>query len=123
MLLDFGSRGFRADVLRFLESILSSTLGISEHATNSAEWHLSFDARKRAVSASNNHLLAFITPNHYPVNRASERVGRATLDDRIGFRRERAHCGASSERERIRQVLANGTRSQSGRCASSYSIS
>jgi hypothetical protein len=52
-----------------------------------------------------------------------ERVGRATLDDRIGFRRERAHCGASSERERIRQVLANGTRSQSGRCASSYSIS
>ena len=53
----------------------------------------------------------------------AQRVGRATLDDRIGFRRERAHCGASSERERIRQVLANGTRSQSGRCASSYSIS
>src|ERR1700738_1964372 len=53
----------------------------------------------------------------------AQRVGRATLDDRIGFRRERAHCGASSERERIRQVLPNGTRSQSGRCASSYSIS
>jgi hypothetical protein len=35
------------------------------------------------------------------------------LSDRIGFRRERAHCGASSVRERIRQVLANGTHSQS----------
>ena len=52
-----------------------------------------------------------------------ERVGMATLDDGIGFRRERAHCGASSERERMRQVPASGTRSQSGRCASSYSIS
>jgi hypothetical protein len=48
--------------------------------------------------------------------------GRPSMT-RIGFRRERAHCGASSERERIRQVLANGTRSQSCRCASSYSIS
>ena len=53
----------------------------------------------------------------------AERIGMATLDDGISFRRERAHCGAPSERERMRQVPASGTRSQSGRCASSYSIS
>src|ERR1700730_6785680 len=53
----------------------------------------------------------------------AERIGMATLDDGIGFRRERVHCGAPSERERMRQVPASGTRSQSGRCASSYSIS
>ena len=53
----------------------------------------------------------------------AERIGMATFDDGIGFRRERAHCGAPSERERMRQVPASGTRSQSGRCASSYSIS
>src|SRR5262249_58953726 len=53
----------------------------------------------------------------------AEWVGMTTLDDRIGFRCERAHCAASSERERMRQVPANGTRSQSGRCASAYSIS
>ena len=52
-----------------------------------------------------------------------ERIGMATLDDGIGFRRERGHSGMRSERERMRQVPANGTRSQSGRCASSYSIS
>ncbi len=53
----------------------------------------------------------------------AERIGMATLDDGIGFRRERTHCGSPSERERMRQVPASGTRSQSGRCASSYSIS
>ena len=47
----------------------------------------------------------------------------AGMIERGERKHERAHCGASSERERIRQVLANGTRSQSGRCASSYSIS
>jgi hypothetical protein len=53
----------------------------------------------------------------------AERIGMPTFDDGICFRRERAHCGAPSERERMRQVPASGTRSQSGRCASSYSIS
>jgi len=53
----------------------------------------------------------------------AERIGMPTFDDGIGLRRERAHCGAPSERERMRQVPASGTRSQSGRCASSYSIS
>src|SRR5256885_14007706 len=53
----------------------------------------------------------------------AEWIGMTTLDDGIGFRRERAHCAAPSERERMRQVPASGTRSQSGRCASSYSIS
>jgi hypothetical protein len=54
---------------------------------------------------------------------------RAEIAERIGmpngicFRRERAHCGAPSEAERMRQVPASGTRSQSGRCARSYSIS
>ena len=52
-----------------------------------------------------------------------ERVGMATLDDGISFRRERAHSGVASEPARMRQVPASGTRSQSGRCASSYSIS
>jgi hypothetical protein len=52
-----------------------------------------------------------------------EGVGMATLDDGISLRRERTHSGVPSERERMRQVPANGTRSQSGRCASSYSIS
>src|SRR5262245_13882182 len=53
----------------------------------------------------------------------AEGVGVTTLDDRIGFRAERAHCDARSERERMRSVPVRGTRSQSGRCASSYSIS
>src|SRR5262245_1556301 len=53
----------------------------------------------------------------------AERIGMPPLYDGVGFRRERGHCGAPSERERMRQVPANGTRSQSGRCASSYSIS
>src|SRR5262249_42885681 len=34
----------------------------------------------------------------------AERIGMPTFDDGIGFRRERAHCGAPSERERMRQV-------------------
>src|SRR5512133_2859088 len=50
----------------------------------------------------------------------AERIGMATFDDGIGFRRERAHSGAPSERERMRQVPASGTSSQPGRCASSY---
>src|SRR5262245_7374046 len=53
----------------------------------------------------------------------AEGVGVPTLDDRIGFRAERGHSDARSERERMRSVPARGTRSQSGRCASSYSIS
>src|SRR5262245_33554544 len=53
----------------------------------------------------------------------AERIGMPPLYNGIGFRRERAHCEVPSERERMRQVTANGTRSQSGRCASSYSIS
>jgi glycine/D-amino acid oxidase-like deaminating enzyme len=52
-----------------------------------------------------------------------EGVGMATLDDGISLRREGTHSGVPSERERMRQVPASGTRSQSGRCASSYSIS
>ena len=53
----------------------------------------------------------------------AEGVGMATLDDGISFGRSRAHSAGASERERMRQVPASGTRSQSGRCASSYSIS
>src|SRR5262245_18314010 len=53
----------------------------------------------------------------------AERIGMATFDHGIGFRRERAHCGVPSERERMRQAPASGTRSHTGRCASSYSIS
>src|SRR5437588_337071 len=52
-----------------------------------------------------------------------EWIGMATLDHGVGFRREWAHWAASCGRERMRQVPASGTRSQSGRCASSYSIS
>ena len=52
-----------------------------------------------------------------------ERVGMPALDDGIGFARELAHVGLPSERERMRSVPAIGTRSQSGRCAISYSIS
>jgi hypothetical protein len=44
----------------------------------------------------------------------AEWIGMATLDDGIGFRRERSHCAVPSERERMRQVPASGTRSQSG---------
>src|SRR5436190_13374346 len=43
-----------------------------------------------------------------------EGVGMATLDDGISLRRERTHSGVPSERKRMRQVPANGTRSQSG---------
>jgi hypothetical protein len=53
----------------------------------------------------------------------AEGVGVTTLDDRVGFRAERVHSDARSERERMRSVPFKGTRSQSGRCASSYSIS
>src|SRR5262249_59559377 len=53
----------------------------------------------------------------------AERIGMPPLYNGIGFRRERAHREVPSERERMRQVPANGTRSQSGRWASSYSIS
>src|SRR2546430_4495633 len=42
-----------------------------------------------------------------------EGVGMATLDDGISLRRERTHSGVPSERKRMRQVPANGTRSQS----------
>jgi hypothetical protein len=52
-----------------------------------------------------------------------EWVGVPTLDHRIGFGRERSHTASASVRERIRQVPSTGTCSQSGRCASSYSIS
>ena len=52
-----------------------------------------------------------------------ERIGMPALDDRVSFARERAHDGLPSERERMRSVPASGTRSQSGRCAISYSIS
>ena len=53
----------------------------------------------------------------------AERIRMPPFYNGIGFRRERAHCGRPSERERMRQVPATGTRIQSGRCASSYSIS
>jgi len=53
----------------------------------------------------------------------AKRIGMATLDDGIGLRRKRGHDGMRSDRERMRQVPASGTRSQSGRCASSYSTS
>jgi hypothetical protein len=49
----------------------------------------------------------------------AERVGVATFDHGVCLWRERAHSGVSSERVRMRQVPASGTRSQSGRCASS----
>ena len=52
-----------------------------------------------------------------------ERVGMPALDHGIGFGRELIHAGLASDRARMRQVPASGTRSQSGRCASSYSIS
>ena len=53
----------------------------------------------------------------------AERVGMTALNHRIGLGRKRAHAGASSGCARMRQVPASGTRSQLGRCASSYSIS
>src|SRR5262249_40596708 len=53
----------------------------------------------------------------------AEWVGVTALDDGIGFRTEGAHWNARSERERMRSVPVRGTRSQSGRCANSYSIS
>jgi hypothetical protein len=52
-----------------------------------------------------------------------ERVRMSPRDNGIGFRRERSHSLARSDRDSMRQVPASGTRSQSGRCASSYSIS
>jgi hypothetical protein len=53
----------------------------------------------------------------------AERIRMPPFYNGIGIRRERAHCGRPSERERMRQEPASGTRSQSGLCASSYSIS
>src|SRR6476620_1873009 len=53
----------------------------------------------------------------------AEWIGMATLENRIGFWCKQGHSTARSERESIRQVPANGTRNQFGRCASSYSIS
>jgi hypothetical protein len=52
-----------------------------------------------------------------------EGVGVPTLDHRIGFRRQLGHHVSPSVCARIRHMPASGTRSQSGRCASSYSIS
>src|SRR5258708_541324 len=53
----------------------------------------------------------------------AERIGMATFDAGIGFRRERAHCGPPSERESMRQVPASATRTEPTRYASSHSIS
>jgi hypothetical protein len=55
--------------------------------------YISFDARKRAVSASNNHLLAFITPNHYPVNRATSRFDAGDPCSKFRWR-QRVLCRA-----------------------------
>jgi hypothetical protein len=44
-----------------------------------------------------------------------KRIGVPTFDDGIGFGRQRSHSCGTSLRLRIRQVPANGTRSQSGR--------
>ena len=52
-----------------------------------------------------------------------EWVGVATFDHGISFERQRGHAVTPSERVRMRNVPASGTRNQSGRCASSYSIS
>src|SRR6516225_3739974 len=49
----------------------------------------------------------------------TEGVGVATLDHGMCFRRKRTHAGEPSGRLRIRSVPRSGTRSQSGRCASS----
>src|SRR5215472_15060666 len=53
----------------------------------------------------------------------AKRVGMTPFNDRIGFRRKRGHASASSQRDRMRKKPASGTRTQSGRWASSYSIS
>ena len=63
---------------------------------------------------------------HVPLDvgaQIAERVGMTTLKHRIGIRGQQGHGAATSDRDRMRHVPANGTRSQSGRCASSYSIS
>ncbi len=51
-----------------------------------------------------------------------KRIGMAALDDRIGFVLEFGHAVPRC-RDSTRKVPASGTRSQSGRWASSYSIS
>src|SRR5262249_25637695 len=53
----------------------------------------------------------------------AEGVGVTTFDDGVGFRAERTHSDRPSGCESMRSVPFKGTRSQSGRCASSYSIS
>ena len=52
-----------------------------------------------------------------------EGIGVAALDDRIGFGGQFGHAASCGCCARIRKIPASGTRSQSGRCASSYSIS
>ena len=44
-----------------------------------------------------------------------ERVGVTALDHRIGFLREGRHAATASDRDRIRNAPAIGTRTQSGR--------
>ena len=52
-----------------------------------------------------------------------ERIGVAALDDRVGFRGQFGHEASVAFAEKIRIAPLSGTRSQSGRWASSYSIS
>jgi hypothetical protein len=44
-----------------------------------------------------------------------ERVGVTALDHRIGFLRQRGHAATASDRDKIRNAPAIGTRTQSGR--------
>jgi hypothetical protein len=57
------------------------------------KWHLGFDAGKRAVSASNNYFLTFITPNHDPVNRAISRFDAGDQCSKFRWR-QRVLCRA-----------------------------
>ena len=52
-----------------------------------------------------------------------ERIGVAALDDRIGLGGKFGHEASSGCCDKIRIIPVSGTRSQSGRCDSSYSIS
>ena len=52
-----------------------------------------------------------------------EGVGVAALDDRIGFGGQFGHAASCGCCARIRVIPVSGTLSESGRCASSYSIS
>ena len=53
----------------------------------------------------------------------AEGVGVAALDDRVGLGGQFGHEASFAGSDRIRSMPINGTRSQSGRWASSYSIS